>query len=91
MIDLDATFERNPKLSWTDMDGETVLLDVEHGEYTGLGGVGGRVWELLAEPITAVQICATIVTEFDVDADTCRKDVAAFLDELLAGDLICLR
>lgn len=88
MIDPDATVERNPELSWTEMDGETVVLQVGRGEYTGLGGIGSRIWELLAKPSTATEICATIVAEFDVDPDRCRDDLLAFLDELLVSVVI---
>lgn len=88
MIDSDAVLERNPELIAMPIDGETVVLDAERGKYTGLGGIGGRVWELLAKPITAAQIGATLVSEFEVDADVCRDDLLRFLDDLLAIDAI---
>jgi len=88
MIELGVAFERNPELSWTEMDGEAVVLDAERGEYAGLGGIGGRIWELLAEPITATELREIIVTEFEVHPETCEQDLLAFLDQLLASDMI---
>jgi len=50
---------KSPDLIATDMDGETVMMSIESGEYFGLGGVGGRVWELLAQPMTLDQLAIT--------------------------------
>jgi hypothetical protein len=85
---LNTPLERNPDLIWTDMDGETVMMSLERGEYLGLGGVGSRIWELLAEPVTPEEICTRLTSEFDVDADTCKANVVAFLGELLESQVI---
>ena len=85
---LSGRFERNPDLIWTDVDGETVMLSIERGEYFGLGGIGGHIWQLLAEPVTVDEICQSVVAEFDVDADTCRADVSALLMELLDNEAV---
>lgn len=87
-ISLNTPFERNPDLIWTDMDGETVMMSIERGEYLGLGGAGSRIWELLAEPVTPAEICARVTAEFEVDPDTCTADVVSFLGELLENDVI---
>jgi hypothetical protein len=87
-ISLTTPYERNPDLIWTDMDGETVMMSIERGEYLGLGGAGSRIWELLAEPITPGEICARVTAEFEVDPDTCRADIVSFLGELLEKAVI---
>lgn len=87
-IDMNARFERNPDLAWTNMDDEIVMMSVERGEYSGLGGAGSRIWELLADPLSTSEICACITTEFEVDGDTCERDVVEFLEQMLQSDLI---
>lgn len=87
-INQDSRLERNPGLVWADVDGETVMMSVERGEYFGLGGVGSRVWELLATPATVAEICETIVAEFRIDPDACLTDLIGFLTELSAVDLV---
>jgi hypothetical protein len=88
VISLSSRVERNPELVWTDMDGETVMMSRELGQYFGLGGVGSRIWTLLAEPVTAGEICRRIAIEFDVDG--CEADVVPFLGKLLEVNVIRL-
>jgi hypothetical protein len=87
-ISLDTPLKRNPDLIWTDMDGETVMMSIERGEYLGLGGAGSRIWELLEEPVTPGEICARVAAEFEVDPDTCKADVVSFLGELVEKEVI---
>jgi hypothetical protein len=82
------TLQRAPDLIAADMDGETVMLDVESGAYFGLRGVGGRVWDLLEHPQTLPQLTAAIASEFEVDPATCRADLQAFLAKLIDNDLV---
>jgi hypothetical protein len=86
-LTLDTTLARNPRLIAADMDGDTVMMNIESGEYFGLGGVGTRVWELLAAPHTLAQLVQTICTEYEVDATTCEADVRRFLGDLLKNGL----
>lgn len=76
-------YRRDPDLIATDMDGDTVMMSIERGEYYGIGGVGSRCWELLAEPMSIDALVKTICTEFEVDEATCQEDMQAFVDELL--------
>lgn len=81
----DAAVTRNPRLVAADMDGDIVMMSIDSGEYFGLGGVGRRVWELLASPISVAQLTQVICTEYDIDASTCEADLSRFLGELLAS------
>ena len=83
----DALVVRNPRLIAADMDGDTVMMSIESGEYFGLGGVGSRVWELLEKPHSAAQLASAICAQYEVDAATCEADIIRFLDELLANGL----
>jgi len=70
---------------------ETVMLDIEGGRYFGLRDVGKAIWEALEEPITVDAICADLMQRFEVDEDTCRREVGAFLKQLHEQDLIEVR
>jgi len=61
---------------------EIVMMSAEKGNYIGLSEVGSRIWELIETPRTVDDICAQLVTEFDVAAEACRNDVETFLNEL---------
>lgn len=67
----------------TDMDGETVMMSVERGEYYGLSGVGPFLWEQLVEPLSIDQLCRRVMQAFEVDEATCRADVSAFVEDLI--------
>ena len=71
-----------------DVNGEIVALHVDKGQCYGMNAVASRVWAMLAEPISPSEICARLGQEFDVDADTCRTDVQALIDDLKSEGLI---
>lgn len=83
-----SILQRAQDLVATDMDGETVMMNVSQGTYFGLGGIGGRIWALLAEPASAEHVVRTICAEYAVDEATCRADVEQFLQELLTHGLV---
>jgi hypothetical protein len=89
MTDQDrARIIRCDDLLEADVNGEIVALHVEKGQCYGMNAVASRVWALLAEPTSPEQICTRLTEEFDVDADTCRADVAALIADLKSEGLI---
>jgi len=71
-----------------DLDGEAVLLDLRSGRYFGLNGTGARVWALLKDGLERVGIAEALTEEFEVDMDTARADVDAFIAALTERGLI---
>jgi len=70
---------------------ETVMLDIERGTYFGLKHVGKAIWEALEEPTTVDALCSDLGRRFDVDQDTCWREVGSFLRQLREHDLIEVR
>ena len=68
--------------------GETVMLDLAKGTYFGLDPIGARMWQLLAEGKTLVEVCDAIVEEYEVSRDAVERDLLALLDDLKAHGLI---
>ena len=66
----------------SDIDGETVMMSVENGKYYGLDDIGSRIWELIERPIRISDLIDRLLERFDVDRETCEKDVVKFLNEL---------
>ena len=87
-LDLDAvvTVRENPISC--NLDNETVLLSIEKGKYYGMGEVGTRIWDLLAEKRTISDICETLVAEYRVSREQCREDVKSFIHELYREGLV---
>lgn len=90
MVDIQSSmlFQRNNHLPHTTIEGDTVLLDIQSGKYYGLASTGHRIWTLLEKPHTFDDLCATLLTEYDVERAQCEKDVRSFLDELIQAGLV---
>lgn len=71
-----------------EVDGESVILDLEEGIYYGLNPVGARVWEEIQEPTSIEEITAAITAEYDVGSEKCREDVISLLHDLEENGLI---
>jgi len=67
---------------------EAVLLDLESQSYFGLDPVGTLIWESITKGESEEEIVTHITAEFDVDSDTARGDLKAFLEELREGKLV---
>jgi hypothetical protein len=87
-ISLTSKVQRNPGMITSNLDGEIVMMSVEHGEYYGLDEIGTRIWELLEKPITVEELISSLTHEFEVERLECEHDTLEFLDELLSKKLI---
>lgn len=87
-ISPDTPIHRNPDLIATDMDGDTVMMSIDSGEYFGVGGVGPRVWELLEQTTDVRAIVQAIRSEYDVDEASCQADMLQFVATLMEHDLV---
>lgn len=77
-----VVYRRNPDLIGATIDDELVMMSVEHGQYYGLGGVGPRVWELLAVPRPLSALVDQILDEYEVQRDVCERDLRGFLEQM---------
>jgi len=80
--------ERDPDLVHAGVDGETVMMSIQHGHYFGLNEVGSRIWALLETPTSLGQLRSQLMAEYQVDAAECRQDVDAFVGELLSLGIV---
>ena len=79
---------RNSDLIAADMDGDTVMMSLERGTYFRLGGVGSRIWNLLENPTSVSAIVRAICAEYDVDEQTCTRDVQRFVAMMIENELV---
>lgn len=81
-ITSDCVVVQKPGAIVSDMDGEKVMLSVENGKYYNLGRQGGRIWELIASPIAISDLVSALTEEYEIDRETCERDVLKFLASL---------
>jgi hypothetical protein len=71
-----------------EIDAEIVGLDLEQGTCFGFNSTATRVWQLLEEPKTRRQLRDVLISEFDVDAQTCEEQLDALIGELEGMGLV---
>ena len=80
---------RSPDVTWRTLDGETVLLHLESGEYFSLNATGSRLWDLLDGAHSLAEAALAIAAAFDDAAPaTVAADVAALAAEMLDRKLV---
>ena len=67
---------------------ETVILDLANGTYYGLDPVGARIWQLMAEGQTLMQVCELMLADFEVTREVIEHDVLALVQTLLERQLV---
>jgi hypothetical protein len=72
----------------TEIDGEAIVMTIAHGLCFGFDSIGTRIWSLLERPQKFGDICSALIDEYEVDGETCRKEVARLLGELARERLI---
>ena len=73
---------------WRTVGDEVIVMHLGPGQYYALRGVGGAVWQLLAEgPRTPTQLVDALAAEYDTDIATLVRDVDHFLQRLAAARL----
>jgi hypothetical protein len=75
----------------SEIDSEVVALNIETGTCYGLNAVGSRVWSLLAKPVRISDVCATLIAEYQVEPDTCEREVVELVDQLIVENLVVVK
>lgn len=79
---------RQSGLSSRRVDDEIVILDLDQSRYLTLGGSGAALFDLLQQGSDVEGLVAALLASYDVDEDTARRDVDAFVDQLRQANLL---
>lgn len=71
-----------------ELDGESVLLNLDNGHYFGLDDVGTRVWALAVTGPTLGDALHALEDEYDVEPARLAADVRELLRQLVEHNLI---
>jgi PqqD family protein of HPr-rel-A system len=69
---------------------ETVLLNLDSGQYHGLNATAGRMLAALEEDGDAAAAAQRVAEEFDVDVEVVRADLARLCGELAERGLVVI-
>jgi|GEM_PF-178386 hypothetical protein len=87
-ITLNTLVQRNPGLVSSRIDGDTVMMSIDNGEYYGLNPIGTKIWEIIETPVAVSQLISRLLGEFDVSPEECQADTMEFLNQLYAKNLL---
>lgn len=79
---------RTEGLTWQEIDGELVILDLQRSTYLTTNAAGALLAKELTEERTLGDLSARLVAEFGIDEETASRDAAAFVDQLTSKQLL---
>lgn len=82
VITMDSMIAGETNIVFNEMDGETIMMSIENGEYYGLNSVASRIWQLLESPRAVSEICDAVLPDYDVTREQCAQDVLFFLNRM---------
>jgi hypothetical protein len=71
-----------------DLAGEVAILNLKNSGYYGLDQVGTRIWQFIGEPRPVSAIRDALVSEYEIDAEQCERDLIELLQSLATEGLV---
>ncbi len=87
-IKIDSLIHRSRDVLFSKLDDELLGIDAQAGYYYAMNESAGRVWEIIAEPVTVQTICTQLRKEFAVPPEECERDVLTLLESLSDAGLV---
>lgn len=79
---------RTDDVTWQEIDGELVILDLQNSAYLTTNAVGALLAKYLTEERSADELATLLVDTYDIDAETARRDSQAFVQQLVDKKLL---
>jgi hypothetical protein len=70
---------------------ESAILNLRNSKYYGVNPMGARIWTLLKEPRSVLQLRDTLLCEYEVDEKLCERDLLILLEKMKSEGLIEVR
>lgn len=89
MTDMDSqTYRRSEQALVAPVGDDIVALHVANGFCYGMESVAADVWRTLEEPASLDQLCSLMIERYEVEPETCRRELATLLHQLEQEGLI---
>lgn len=79
---------RSQDITWQEIDGELVILDLARSVYLTTNRTGAFLTDLLLTETTPEDLAQALVTEYGITAEEARTDVEEFLERLREVSLL---
>lgn len=70
------------RVAWQELGGDVVLVDLVQGKAIGLNRAGSLLWKRVLPGATEEDLVSVLVSEYGLDGQRARADVASFLGSL---------
>jgi hypothetical protein len=67
---------------------ETVIMNLDNGDYLGLNSVASDIWNLLEKPISVENLYNRIISIYDVTEEQCKNEADTFLQQLTEYNML---
>jgi hypothetical protein len=82
-MDLNTMLARGDEYVYSQIGDETVMMNVNTGNYASFNETGNLIWSLLDKPNTAKQLIETLSNEYVINSEQLSVDVLPFIEKLL--------
>jgi hypothetical protein len=79
-----------PAVLLRELDGESVLLNLDSERYYGLDEVGTQIWKVVTSSGTIVAAYEALAAEYDVAPEVLAADMRSLLKDLVAHGLLAV-
>ena len=86
----DMLISRREGLIQAEVDGELVALHIDKGTCYGFNVTATRIWSLIEQPRLLSELKRILLGEYDVDADTCDRQIREMVAELERDGLVAI-
>jgi hypothetical protein len=90
-VTLESTVAVSSNQLSAQLNGETIVLNLQSGVYFGLTDVAAHIWSLVQQPTTCAAVVAAILAEYEIDPSQAEADVMQFVEKMQGLGLIHVR
>lgn len=80
--------QRAKDVPFSQLDDELLAIDAQAGYCYSLNESAGRVWDLIAAPMSLDAICVQLCREYTINETTCLREVTTLLQDLCDAGLV---
>lgn len=86
--DLPAKIEVSSEISWRNVNGKTIILNLKTGEYFTLNDTGEILWKGICESQKPSELVLSLANEYSMDNKEVERDVLDFISGLLQKEVL---
>jgi hypothetical protein len=87
----DSLVQRAKDILFNRIDDELLAIDAKAGYCYSLNESASRAWELISSPTRIETVCRRLIEEFDIDKDSCERDIIDLFERLNEAGLLRIK